>query len=89
MKMITIKDAAGMAGVSVVTMHRWIKAGWGPPYHVTPTRTYRLAESDVLSWLASLKHKPAGWGNGEEAAQEGRKTGNPLGVEQRSGEPAS
>jgi hypothetical protein len=57
MKMITVKDAAGMAGVSVITMHRWIKAGWGPPYHLTPTRTYRLAESDVLAWLASLKHE--------------------------------
>ncbi len=57
MKMLTIKDVAKMADVSDITIRRWIKAGYGPAYNLTPTGFYRFGEDDVQEWLASMKRE--------------------------------
>ena len=54
---------AEMVGVNEITIRRWLKAGRGPAYTLTPTGFYHFGEDDVLTWLQSMKHEP-----GEAAA---------------------
>ena len=56
--MLTVKEVVKIVGVGLITMRRWIEAGYGPLHHLTPMGNYPLAEADVLAWLESMKQEP-------------------------------
>lgn len=49
--LLTIAEAAGLLKVSTVTLHRWIKQGRLPAYHVGP-KAIRIRRADLATVIA-------------------------------------
>jgi excisionase family DNA binding protein len=51
---ITTRQVAEMAGVTPITVRRWVAAGIGPAHRRLPSGTLRFHPADVEKWVKSL-----------------------------------
>jgi len=54
-KPIRLKEVAKLTGFSEITLRRWLRRGWGPPYRKTKSGIYLFLPADVRSWFVSLE----------------------------------
>jgi len=54
-KPMRLKDVAASTGFSEITLRRWLRRGWGPPYRRTKSGIYLFLPAEVRSWFASLE----------------------------------
>lgn len=65
MHLITRKEAAARAAISLRHLERLIGNGEGPPIVRLGARRVGIAESDLNQWLASRRHVPPGYREAE------------------------
>ena len=55
-KMLSPREAAALAGVTVLTMRRWLKAMKGPRFFTTPTGRFKISAEDMTEWMTARQH---------------------------------
>lgn len=55
-RMLTPREAAALAGVTVLTMRRWLNARKGPRFMVTPAGHFKISSMDFDEWMKARQH---------------------------------
>lgn len=54
---IKLKDVSALTGISQITLRRWLRAGQGPKYTLTPGGKMLFRASDIESWLTTFERR--------------------------------
>ena len=52
------REAAKQLGISVITLRRWLKAGWGPPVIKSRSGMFRFSDKDLQLWTDKHRQEP-------------------------------